>query len=234
MTDNFKSFHFPFAEVRPSTDELLGFLQSENVEEDHPVRIAANDILLKLENHNDISGGYVIKDTDYIDIKAGIISIENQKLNVGKQICGYMKGADQIALFVCTAGSIFTEITSQYNSKGEYLEAFITDAIGSLTVEKAMDNIQEKLEKSEREARVNISNRYSPGYCNWALSGQKLLFELIGNNPIKVSLTDSCLMTPIKSVSGIIGIGKEVKKREYGCLVCNNTECIYRKIINKK
>jgi hypothetical protein len=36
-------------------------------------------------------------------------------------------------------------------------------------------------------------------------------------------------MEPVKSVSGVIGIGSEVKFRPYTCNKCDDTNCIYRK-----
>jgi hypothetical protein len=54
--------------------------------------------------------------------------------------------------------------------------------------------------------------RFIPGYCNWLLSDQQKLFELIGGNNCGVKLTESSLMILIKSVSGVIGVGAEVKK----------------------
>ena len=124
-------------------------------------------------------------------------------------------------------------MTNQLNEQGDIMEAYILDAIGSLTVENAMDKIQEQLKLEMTANGMKISNRYSPGYCNWHLSDQKPLFELIGENSTNIQLSDSCLMTPRKSVSGIIGIGKHLKHHQYGCAVCNNTTCIYRKILNK-
>jgi cobalamin-dependent methionine synthase I len=112
------------------------------------------------------------------------------------------------------------------------MEAYILDAIGSLTVEKAMDKIQENLIVEMSAGSMKISNRYSPGYCNWHLSGQKSLFGLIDENPTGIQINDSCLMTPRKSISGIIGIGKDLKHHEYGCAVCNNATCIYRRILH--
>ncbi|MDR2914435.1 MAG: hypothetical protein LBV74_06355, partial [Tannerella sp.] len=78
-----------------------------------------------------------------------------------------------------------------------------------------------------------ITNRYSPGYCNWSLQEQQKLFHLLGDKPVNVTLSSSCLMQPIKSVSGIIGVGRNVKEKAYGCTVCNNKDCIYRKILEK-
>ena len=234
MPDKFRLYHCSFPDIAPSLDDVLRFLQAEDAEAEHPVRISAEGTLSRLQNHRHISGGYIIREIEFIDIKKGIIQIENTELTTGTQICSYLKGSSLAALFICTAGDVFTRMTSEYNSKGEYLEAFVVDAIGSLTVENAMDRIQNDLSDKLKEKSLNISNRYSPGYCNWALSGQKKLFQLIGQNEVGITLTDSCLMHPIKSVSGIIGIGSDVKKRAYGCEICRNTDCIYRKILNKK
>ena len=232
--NNFQSFQFSFQEVAPTQDEILDFIQSKGIEEDHPVNITLKEIRSKLSNHNEISGGYVIKQISSLNIKEGTIQIGEEILNIERQIAGYLKGASHCALFVCTAGDIFTQLTKAYNAKGDILEAYIADSMGSLTVENAMDKIQNILTDSLIKDGLKISNRYSPGYCNWALSGQKSLFNLIGDNPVNITLSDSCLMTPIKSVSGIIGIGTDIKKREYGCSICNNASCIYRKILNQK
>ncbi|NDW09705.1 vitamin B12 dependent-methionine synthase activation domain-containing protein [Dysgonomonas sp. 520] len=231
---HFLTYKFSFQDIAPSVDSILEFLQSSGCEEDHPVRIIIKKTLCELQSYQDISGGYIIKPIDSLMLKDGIIKVENKDLIVGKQICGYLKKASHLALFVCTAGDIFTKITTGYNANGDYLEAFVVDAIGSLTVEKAMDNIQEDLAILSEINNLRISNRYSPGYCNWELSGQRRLFSLIGENPINICLTDSCLMNPIKSVSGIIGIGEDIKKKAYGCVICNNSECIYRKILTKR
>jgi hypothetical protein len=48
---------------------------------------------------------------------------------------------------------------------------------------------------------------YSPGYCGWTVRGQKNLFERLGPEQMGVTLNDSCLMTPIKSVSGVLVAG---------------------------
>lgn len=233
MDPSFQSYQFSFKDVHPSYDEIKVFLQSDKMEDDHPVNAFIRDVLPEMDNNPNIKGGYIIRKTEHISPKDGTIAIEDQELDVGKQICTYMKGADLIALFLCTAGPLFTKLTDRLNKKGEIMEAFVVDAIGSLTVEKAMDKIQEELELKLNNEGLKISNRYSPGYCNWHLSGQQLLFDLIGNNPTGISLTESCLMTPIKSVSGIIGIGSGIKKKKYGCRICQNKTCIYRKIINK-
>lgn len=230
MSD-FYSFHFTFAEVAPTMGEILDFIKSSDIEEEHPAVIFIRDVLDELSFDEGIIGGYQLKDIDIFSPKTGILNINNQELNLGRQICNYIKGSTQVALFLCTAGEDFTKMTNALNEQGDIMEAYILDAIGSLTVENAMDKIQKELQLKLITKNLKISNRYSPGYCNWPLSDQKTLFHLIGNNPTGISLSDSSLMTPRKSVSGLIGIGQEIKHHEYGCKICSNTTCIYRKIL---
>lgn len=213
---------FTFEEVCPDLQGLHFFLKTTETDEDYPVNVAFREIMPLLRDNSDIAGGYIIR------------KAEDTLLNTGTQIQGYLRGASHLALFVCTAGQVFSRLTEQYNKDSAYLEAFIVDAIGSLTVENAMNKIQAQLETFANENGMQVSNRYSPGYCNWHLSGQRELFGYMENIPVKVSLTESCLMLPIKSVSGIIGIGKNIRKREYACQICKNKNCIYRKLINDK
>lgn len=229
MTE-FKSYHFYLGEVCPDVQEVYDFLHLADEVKEHPGRIFIDNILPQLHNNTDITGGYIIHEVRNIILQPGIIQIGDIALEAGSQICGYLKKASQVAIFLCTAGEYFTELTNHFNSKNEYLEGYIIDAIGSLTVEKAMDKIQENLGVEMQEKGLKISNRYSPGYCNWALSTQPKLFELAGENTVPIKLTESCLMNPIKSVSGIIGIGPDIEKKEYGCRICKRTDCVYRKI----
>ena len=227
----FESYQFSFEEVCPQRSEINEFLRLDTLGAENPVEEFIAEQLLDLRKNEEIVGGYIIKELQSIHLKSGVITVENTELEIGKQVCGYLKGASHIALFLCTAGAYFSEASKRYNAQGEILEAYLVDALGSLTVESAMNIIQQRLEDSVMEKNLKISNRYSPGYCNWDLSSQQTLFRLIGNNPLPIVLSESCLMNPIKSVSGIIGIGKKIRKREYGCRVCNNKECIYRKLI---
>lgn len=233
LATSFIPFHFTFQEVAPTFDEILDFIQSTDLEEEHPAIIFIKNVLEELKFDEGIAGGYRLVDVQGLIVRNGTIKIETITLDLGRQICGYIKESSQAALFLCTAGEDFTRLTNQLNEQGDIMEAYILDAIGSLTVEKAMDKIQYQLKSDMGRHGLKISNRYSPGYCNWPLYDQKPLFELIGENPTGIQLSDSCLMTPRKSVSGIISIGANLKHHEYGCAICTNTTCIYRKILHQ-
>lgn len=78
---------------------------------------------------------------------------------------------------------------------------------------------------------AGITNRFSPGYCHWNVSDQHKLFSLFDEAPRGVTLTDSALMNPVKSISGVIGICENVKYKDYHCRLCKSKDCTYRKVL---
>lgn len=229
----FRSYKFSFEEVRPEMPLLMECLQIPDEENYAPVSSIVKKTFEELKDSEEITGGYRIMDCLNVDVQGGIVACSSGYLHTGRKISGYMKGADQLALFLCTAGKTFTRLSHAYQQNGDFLEAFVVETIGSATVENAMDKVQLYLEKEMMEQGKKITNRYSPGYCEWVLSGQRDLFACIGDHPTGITINESCLMQPIKSVSGIIGIGNEVRKRPYGCDICNSTSCVYRNIRKK-
>lgn len=229
----FRGYRFRFADVCPDDKMLEAALQITDEEAYQDLLPVVRGVLGRLQENPGIVGGYTICPCDGVDVKNGLIHCGQTKLEVGKRIASYMKEASALAVFVCTAGSLFTDLANEYLKQGDLPEAFIADAIGSVTVENAMDRIQQALETEMNLQEMKISNRYSPGYCEWHVSGQQALFSLIDDNHTGVTLTASCLMQPIKSVSGIIGIGVDMQKRPYGCSICHSSTCVYRRIKHK-
>ena len=220
-------------DININVDDILEMLHETDRSPDNPVVSEANLIYRQLQEIYDIRGGYIIYNNIEILRREGKIKINGRNIEPREKVCGYMEDARQLAVFVCTAGEGFSTYSDKYNKEGDYLKGFIVDAFGSLIVEKSMDYIQNELEKESGEYGMRITNRYSPGYCNWQVQDQKQLFSLLPDNPCNITLSESCLMIPIKSISGIIGIGKKVHKREYSCDICTNTTCVYRKVKNK-
>jgi cobalamin-dependent methionine synthase I len=112
----------------------------------------------------------------------------------------------------------------------DLLKGYIYDVVGSEIVEAAADLMQADLERNMLKIGKKITNRYSPGYCGWDVAEQHNLFELLPENFCNVKLTSSALMDPVKSVSGIIGIGENVNFNPYICRMCKMKDCVYRRV----
>lgn len=178
-------------------DDLLEMLHEEDRSPDNPVVCEVTDVFEQLPVISDIRGGYAIFEDIERFPETGEIRIAGQTIKTSRKICRLMEGAEKIAVFICTAGQGFSDYSGKYNKEGEYLKGYIVDTMGSLVAEKSMDFIQSELEKQVLPEGMKITNRYSPGYCNWPVDDQKQLFSLLPANACDISLSASCLMVPI-------------------------------------
>jgi len=229
----FQTFNFTYEEARPSHKEFMEYLQTPDDNAYSIVEATVNKTLEQLKNVQGIIGGYNILPCKLVDVPNGEVLCSVGTLHTGKRISSYMKDATQLVLFLCTAGPFFTKMKIKYQKEGNYLESFVVDAMGTAFVEKAMAIIQIDIAKKCHQKGDHISNRYSPGYCEWPTLDQKYLFSYIGEQPTGILLSETCLMSPIKSISGIIGIGKDLRKKPYGCATCNSKLCIYKRMKEK-
>ncbi len=151
-------------------------------------------------------------------------------LNIGKIIHHQLRGSSLFAFFVCTAGQSFQNYLNKLKEEGDMMKEFTANAIGSVLAEKTADCMERELESFLSQHSLSHTNRFSPGYCGWHVREQQFLFSTFPVlNPCGVQLTESSLMLPIKSVSGVIGIGDSVKKLEYTCGLCDFTKCYKRR-----
>ena len=148
---------------------------------------------------------------------------------MGNIILRQLRGSEAFALFVCTSGLEFETYQHRLKEQGDMVRVFIADALGSVIAEKCADQMEKALQESIDKLGWKHTNRFSPGYCGWHVSQQQLLFPLFQGHTCGVKLTDSSLMIPIKSVSGIIGLGEKVRKLEYTCGLCDFKQCYKRK-----
>lgn len=158
-----------------------------------------------------------------------IVVRELPAFDMGKIIIRQLRGSEVYTLFVCTSGLAFENYQQQLKQQGDMVRVFIADALGSVIAEKCADQMELHLQESIDKLGWHHTNRFSPGYCGWHVSQQQLLFPLFEGHTCGVTLTDSSLMLPIKSVSGIMGLGKEVRKLDYTCGLCDFKQCYKRK-----
>jgi hypothetical protein len=157
------------------------------------------------------------------------VSLNNITFNIKKIIYGQLKKSESAAIFLCTAGGEIGKMSRNAMKSGDLLEGYIYDVVGSEIAEATADLMQTELEKSLASAGLKMTNRFSPGYCSWDVSEQHKLFQLLPGTWCGIRLTSSALMEPEKSVSGIIGVGKNVTHLAYTCNICDMKDCIYRK-----
>jgi hypothetical protein len=119
--------------------------------------------------------------------------------------------AELLLLFAVTLGAPVSErIGALFAGSGSALGVTL-DAAASQATELAAVHVERIVLKEARcEGRVreeSVLLSYSPGYCGWNLTGQRALFAALHPEEIGIGLTESCLMEPLKSISGVMVIG---------------------------
>ncbi len=155
------------------------------------------------------------------------LNVEGRAMQCGEKIISLLQGSDSVALFVATIGWQYQEWLDEVSSSGDILQMFVIDAIGSAIVEAVGDYME--LDLQDHIGDLQHTRRFNPGYCGWDIREQQKLFSLLPARVCDIELTESSLMHPIKSISGVVGVGTKVDTKTYGCAICSNINCYLRK-----
>ncbi len=150
------------------------------------------------------------------------ILLDGVEFEVGGIICSYLAGMTHACVFIGTAGLEYDNWLQGIKSGGDILYEYVADATGSVIAE---DNVEKLAAELDSLTSMRRSFPYSPGYCGWNVADQKKLFSLIPGDRCGVTLTESCLMHPVKSVSGFFALGDALVPQPYRCGLCTNRKC---------
>jgi hypothetical protein len=121
----------------------------------------------------------------------------------------HLEGCTEIVLFACTAGG---EMDRRINREKVIspVRGLLMSAIGSQQVEGACDRLCEMLAKEYPDRQ--LVSRYSPGYGDLPLELQREIIRALDcGRTIGITLTESLLMQPSKSVTAVIGMKEREK-----------------------
>lgn len=144
--------------------------------------------------------------------------------------------ADRLCLFAVTLGERTGDEISRLFASNDFAVAAMLDSAASAAAERTADLVERKcvaeLEQDGWSGPGRAALRYSPGYCGWHVSGQRKLFDALKPERIGLTLRDSFLMQPLKSVSGvIIGGAREIHNFPISydfCSQCETRTCRQR------
>lgn len=222
------TFPFPDLHIAPGHIEMLMGCEGAPLPDIYSGYI--EEVLRLAEGIEGIAGAYLLYDSLHVDGVKRTTMINHTAFQTGPVITRRLRKAQAAALFVCTAGPELEIASRRLMKSGSIPEGYLADLAGTVIVEAAMDRIQEHLMADADSCGLGITNRYSPGYCGWNVEEQRKLFSLLPAGLCGVRLTASSLMQPIKSISGVIGIGPGLKPSPYACNICDMKDCLYRYI----
>ena len=228
------TFHYDFRDLKLNSSQIEAVLGYKEGEDREIVTSLIEEILTECHEICNIKAEFRVFGEIRFDNDTKSVEINKIRFQIKKIVFNQIKKSDSVAIFLCTAGNEIGIRSRKIMQERDFLKGYIYDVIGSEIVEAAADLMQTNLEKTIFDSGERITNRFSPGYCGWDVAEQHKLFQLIPDNYCGIHLTPSALMDPVKSISGIIGIGKNVKYNPYTCGMCDMNDCIYRSVREKK
>lgn len=141
-----------------------------------------------------------------------------------------LSGCDRIVVFAATLGLGLDRLIARYGYQSPS-KALMLQAIGAERIEALCDRFCEQLRQEAAQAGLHPVPRFSPGYGDFPLELQKDIFRVLDcSRKIGLTLNESLLMSPSKSVTAIAGfspcVGPDLKNR---CSQCGKTDCTYRR-----
>ncbi len=137
------------------------------------------------------------------------LSEEGERIKIGSIFADSLglrknlSGCKRALLFCATVGAVFDREALKY-SRLSPSKAVVLSAVGSERVEALCDAF---LDWYKEEYRVKLRPRFSPGYGDLPLELQREIFSLLEpEKRIGVTLNESLLMSPTKSVTAFVGI----------------------------
>ena len=144
---------------------------------------------------------------------------------VARRLCG----VEYAVLVAVTLGVGLDRLIARYGVASP-TKALLLQGIGAERVESLLNAFGTDMRLECEAQGFGLGARFSAGYGDFPLTAQRELFALLDcSKTIGLTLTDSCLMSPTKSVTAIFPIGKGQSEEKTGCATCEKKSCAFRK-----
>lgn len=163
-----------------------------------------------------------------IEVEGDTVRIEGRTLE-SAALARNLTGCTRAVLFAATIGPACDRLVKRANLKS-YTLMSCYQAAGAAAIEAYCDQLNGKIEEEAKAEGLYPRPRFSPGYGDLAIENQKTWFELLNiTKNTGITLTDSYLMVPTKSVTAIIGLSPVNTPCIWqGCEECNMSDtCEY-------
>ncbi len=135
-------------------------------------------------------------------------------------------------VYVHSIGSDLEAKVKELNDSGNYLQGYILDCAGLVALSEVGKQAHRIAEQKAKEENWGVSASISPGSLEeWELAGQKNLCSLLDMEKAGITLSDSFVLVPYKSVSSFIGMGPGYKSKKVGsiCHLCRLRDTCWRR-----
>ncbi len=223
--NNSSEYSLTIHELGVTPQEVTDYISKDDTPEKE---FFTQQVAAELEEMKDekVIYGYSVYSASINDFK---LNVNDTQFNIGHDVSLMLRSADKVVLFACTLSEGLDSIITKYKSNNQYLEAYLMDIIGTVIIGKTAEKVLEEIKSDKSFEGNKITNTISPGNCGWPVEEQKKLFSLLPDSFLNITLNESGMMHPVKSLTGVIGIGERVIYKQTECRYCKSRNCPYRK-----
>lgn len=164
------------------------------------------------------------------------VSIENHELDMtilrtrSSSLERNLKDCEQVIFFAATLGSQVDVLLHRY-TRLQMSRAVVLQAAAAAMLETYCDEKNAWLKAEYLKKGRYLRPRFSPGYGDFPLECQRPIAAALElNKRVGITLTDSLLMAPSKSVTAVIGVSRLPRDCSVqGCEACGKKDCLYRR-----
>ncbi len=140
-----------------------------------------------------------------------------------------LRDCTEVFLFAATLGIEVDRLIKRATAT-KMSDAVIYQAAGAEMIESYCNTVNEALRRTVQKEGLYLKPRFSPGYGDLPLDCQTTVCRMLDTaKRIGLTLTDSLIMMPSKSVTAFIGITAEPQKNHLkDCSRCEKKDCAFR------
>ena len=173
---------------------------------------------------------HAVWETFPLEVEApGVLKIGRMRVQSGN-LFRHLRGCTGAVLFAATLGARVDALMARY-AKADVTLMVILQAAAAELIESYCDDRQEEIAREAAQKGLYLRPRFSPGYGDFDIHHQKDFIELLAcPKRIGLTMTDSFMLAPSKSVTAVIGLTPEKQSCHIdACAACTKKDCAFRK-----
>lgn len=158
-----------------------------------------------------------------------VLTIGNMKIK-SKNLSKNLKGCSKAVVFGATLGTGVDILMKRY-SLTDMAKVVTLQACAAAMLEEYCDEAQNQIAEELEKKQMYLRPRFSPGYGDYSILHQDDILRMLdAAKTIGLTMTESYMLTPTKSVTAVIGISATKEPCHIkGCEECQKLDCIYRR-----
>jgi len=194
-------------QVKIDPREVLRYLGGKGRHADSQVEQLVADVIIETARQCEPRCTYRLFEVDREE--GGLRLRRTSVVLAGKAIARHLHGSASCAVMAVTIGSGIDRLMQQY-SHTDLARSLVVDACATAAVESVCDAVEEDIRTVARKKKLCITRRFSPGYGDLPVELQPDILRILeAHKKIGLAVTDSCMLTPSKSVTAIIGLREQ-------------------------